>query len=232
MSATNRFRIAFALFLVAAYVVYSFAYPTGKLRYRMNVEIVIDGKRYAGSGVIEVRFRPKAKWMLAGSGVSTSVNGQAIVLESDSKGLILVLLTGPPADVTGGFGGGPAHLLVKQFDLASSVGSLDADTISSLPGIDAKKSLSASEMPAVLHLSDPETPASARLLKLIDPEHGPKAKLLSATIETTRDPITDGIEEHVPWVRDFESAKIARQAMAQPGHRLPVLDPRELYYGQ
>jgi hypothetical protein len=171
--------------------------------------------------------------MLGGDGVDSRVKGQAVILQGDDKDekdLLLVLLTGPPSNVYGGFSANPADLVVHQFELAQSIGSLNTDTIKSLSSIESKSELSASEMPFVLHLPDANSPASARQAHLDSGERRGEAHLIRAAIETTHDLITTGIENYIPWTPNFDSAVTARRAMAEGGPILDVTDSRSLFY--
>jgi hypothetical protein len=221
MSKTNNFRVVLLLILLGGFLLYSLAYPTGTLRYRMTVEIELDGQMYSGSGVLEARFWPKSKWTLSGGGIGTDTKGEAVVLEQEGDDdIVLVLLTGSSSREVGGFHMTPSAIPVEKFNLAPSIGSMEISTIKSLGSIDARAELSTSDLPFLVLFEDPNNPASAIGLT------PSRFKLHRATIETTDDAITNVIDRHLPWVTEFESAVTAFEAMSVGRRRLPVMDPR------
>lgn len=96
----KRFAIVVAA-VVALYLAWGWAFPSGTLRYRLGFEVDVDGKKHTGSGVIEVSYRIPPSWLLPGNRVSARAKGEAIVVDIGTRGQLFVALQGEPIRESG-----------------------------------------------------------------------------------------------------------------------------------
>jgi hypothetical protein len=89
------------------YVAYVVAFPTAYLRYRLTLNVDVDGVTQTGSGVVEFpySFAPDAFASLPGSTFYGDMRGSAITVDLGARGLLFVVneypaLADPAADKT------------------------------------------------------------------------------------------------------------------------------------
>jgi hypothetical protein len=175
--------------------VYELRY-THRYRYRLTIEVGVDGQVKSGSSVIQVTHRLDA---VPGRPpkYTASVSGAAVFIDLGPRGNLFALLTGP--DNTDA-----AAIAAKTFspppfrpDLASKEQQLQELTHSL-----AKAELHPDELPLLVmfkNMNDPSSIVQARSDDLSG-TFGPGVRLLHATIEMTNDPVTTGINEKLPWL--------------------------------
>ena len=99
----------------------------------------------------------------------------------------------------------PKYMIAKKCsrDVRDTTGPID--TAHRISACKAIYPLDLSELPDILLLKNAKDPAS---VAIVDP-HNPEAVLgagviiRSATIQLTDEPLTRGVDDHLPWVRDW-----------------------------
>ena len=184
--------------LIAACVVsfiiwYKIACPTYTYRYRMTVEVLVDGQVKSGSSVIEVNVSKQPKIGSAPAQVSR-VKGEAIFVDlGKGRNVVALLASGPYAkDVDYPYNVVPAlfHLTFDDPDLAR---------LSQLHG---GKDIPANFLPTFVTFADVNDAGTARV---INPDElalafGPGANL-RARVEITDAPVTREIERQLPFLK-------------------------------
>lgn len=75
------------------YVAYVVAFPTAYLRYRLTLNVDVDGVTRTGSGVVEIpySFAPDAFASLPGNTFYGDIRGSAITVDLGARGLLFVV---------------------------------------------------------------------------------------------------------------------------------------------
>jgi hypothetical protein len=191
--------IATAL-IAACILLLSTAFPSETIRYRLTLEVEIDGKPVAGSGVIQVKQFDTAAVLRSTGGAGAEVNGEAIILDLGRRGLVFGLLRGATLGLSEEWG--PRSLLLRVFGdvFGSETGPLPRIRI--LQRERPRRELPPTYLPMLVHFRDVNDPKS---IEQLDPTNfgatlGPGIVLRRAMIEITDDPITTGIEARLPWL--------------------------------
>lgn len=176
-------------------------FPSGTLRYRLTLEIEADGKVHTGSGVIELHFARQGWSDTATLGMKSTVKGEAVAVDLGSRGVLFATLKGVPAG-SGNYVSDPAAMVVKEFNLASSVGSLKGESLRSLNTVSARADIPPNRLPMLVRFRDLGDPTSVMLVepRELEKAFGPGVRFARATIETTRDAVTTGVEKKLPWL--------------------------------
>src|SRR5260370_3892357 len=99
--------VVFALSVGALLAGYWYKYPDYSYRYRLTVNIEVDGKIHSGSSVIEVKWRG-GPVIGDGGPFGPSVKGQAALVDLGDRGMVVGSLLGGacvhPCTSTGGCG--------------------------------------------------------------------------------------------------------------------------------
>jgi hypothetical protein len=90
--------LKFAVICVAislgCYAAYSLVFPTAYLRYRLTLDVDVDGVMRAGSGVIEISYQPPPDFMIGaigGNHFRGKMHGYAITVDLGDRGLLFVI---------------------------------------------------------------------------------------------------------------------------------------------
>jgi hypothetical protein len=189
------------------------AWNTYTYRYRLTIELQTPEGVRSGSGVIEVSTTKKATWVPQTGGIISSIRGEAVYVDLDSRGILFILLSGEKdSDAASIARRAFASLLPKSPDPT-----VVYDALSKLR---ADAELRPHELPMVVTFNDLADPKSVRLVRSDDLQatFGPDVRLIHAKIELTREPITTGIEQKLPWLRNFRGVL---GGQAQPDHLRP-----------
>jgi hypothetical protein len=191
--------VVLAASLGAAYAASNVAYPTYSYRYRLTIALEIDGKVHTGSSVIEPRWVGQAYIPGAGSFIPY-VRGQAAFIDLGQRGAVVALLTAPSHDERGIIvwpeGVGALWLVPRAFGTGLS----DAE-LPDLGRLSGRKELAPDNMPRLIWFSDVSNPRTARKIRSADIPaiFGPSARVATAFVEITRDPIVVDIGKKLPW---------------------------------
>ena len=181
---------------------YWYKYPNYSYRYRLTVNIEVDGKIHSGSSVIEVKWRG-GPVIGDGGPFGPSVKGQAALVDLGDRGMVVASLLGEtwghPYSSTGGWGA--LWIAAEAFGNHST-----AQEIPHLPELRGKRDLALDNMPRFLWFSNPQDPTTAKILLLQDipVAFGPSARFVGASVEITNDPIVTDIRQKIPWLKPLE----------------------------
>ena len=172
-------------------------------RYKMTVGVQTPEGVRLGSAVREVRYQSGGGWFLFGeSRPQWRVQGQAVVVDlPNGKSLYVLLRSEGPLDVSYGAriadrvlgNGGRVKRWPGPVELYPSV------PAESLGGAFTS---TASLMPMLVTFGNPRNPES---VELVDPTNmeakiGAGYSLKRVTIDIVAQPITTGLDEHLPWL--------------------------------
>jgi hypothetical protein len=183
--------------LVAAYM---YKYPNYTYRYRLTVNIEIDGKIYSGSSVIEVTWHGGPEIGDVGS-FHPTIRGQAPLVDLGKRGVIVASLIskdwGQPSKV--GDPWGALFIAPRAFGKSTEVTSIPE--FSSQHGL---RALEADNLPRFLWFSDSQDPTTAQEIRVHDNIFGPSGRFAGASVEITSDPLVINIREKLPWIKPLE----------------------------
>ncbi len=176
-------------------------------RAHFRLTVVVDGPHgsVTASGVYELSFTEMPAFPNPGSTTQTELRGDALPIRLPSGQIVYVLL----ARYYGEFGDpnhlgtwGPGYYLSKHY---GNVGRKDESQLAqgeSGPPIEVP----VIEMPALAYFSDPSRPETG---KLVDPRDlsaicGPGCAVRHVYVRLTNAPVTRGIADVLPLVRDIQ----------------------------
>ncbi|TFV37995.1 hypothetical protein E4K66_16295 [Bradyrhizobium frederickii] len=174
------------------------------IRYRLTVNVDVDGRLVSGSGVIQVKQSDMRPVFGSMGGAGSEISGEAVMVDLGPRGTLFALLRGPKT----GFGdlGGPAWMLFHVFaDLLK--GEIDPlPKVRLLVERRPHRVLPLDVIPMLVHFRDPNDPKSvvqvdpANLRATFDAD----VALREVTIEVTDDPITRAVETKLPWLKTIQ----------------------------
>jgi hypothetical protein len=173
------------------------AYPTYTFRYRMTVEVEVDGKFRSGASIIEVRLVTQPSIVVPVPSVLPEASGEAVFVDLGEGRNVLALLTSGPNLMDVDY---PKYVVPAHFGLST----VRAEW-SKYPRTPDRWDVRADRMPTFVTFLDVNDPKSARLLRPSDfgAVLGPGVHLRRVWIEMTNDPVTRGIFQRLPWLRGF-----------------------------
>lgn len=152
-------------------------------RFRLTVEVEVEGRRYTGSGVREVVSREVSAFPQSGTNVLSDVRGEAFWIDIPGKPTIFVTLK----EVEGGW---------SRYWMPGS--SVDA------PGEAAFRPspIPPSRGPALVYFEDINDLSSIRAVRseVLPDRFGRGARVVGISVAKTRDPLSIGILEKLPWM--------------------------------
>jgi hypothetical protein len=194
-------------------------------RYRMTVEVEVNGSKRAGLSVIQVTWVKQPQSLPIGvPEFAATVQGEATVIELDDRSALVALL-GPadPLDAPTP----PEFIAVRSYGLDDSNTSIPL--IAKQTGI---RRLEGKDIPALVIFADKAMSDSARIAKPRGPDRelAPGIKFRNATIEITSDPVTNDIGEKLPWwTMSDRPAAVARRAWLEQRNMGPSTEPESLF---
>jgi hypothetical protein len=192
--------------IIGFFFAWDWVFPSGALRYRLTIDVEADGTIHTGSGVIEVSFARQGWSDTQTLGMKPSIKGEAIAVDLGARGVLFALLKGVPTGDRN-YVSAPPAMAVKEFKLAPSVGSLKGEDLPRLSKISTRAEVPVGRLPMIVRFRDLNDPMS---VEQVDPGNleksfGGGARIVRATIETTRDAVTWGIERRLPWLTEYQS---------------------------
>jgi hypothetical protein len=204
----RRFGI-FAAFVAIILVAYIAVFNT-TIRYRLTLEASADGVPKTGSGVIQVNYS-KNNDPISRAEFSTSVRGEAVVLDLGPRGTLFALLKGGTDSRSV-----PEYIVLRAFDFPGGAfpGPITKG-LSQVQHLSGKRELPLASLPLLVRFRDPNNPMTVEKVDPLDLEKsfGPGAKLNRATLEIVSsgvwpfnwlglsgEPITNSIEQRLPWL--------------------------------
>jgi hypothetical protein len=180
--------------IVGAVLFYKGVFPTYTYRYRMTVEVTVDGVVHSGSSVIEVRLVRQPQVLSGVPRVRAELTGEAVFVDlGKGRNVIALLASGP----NGSNVDYPSYLVSKHFRL-SMWDDWDLAKYSELRG---RWDLPANQLPTFVTFADLNDPKSARVVSLNEFKRvfGPDVHLKRVEIEMTNAPVTLELEAKLPW---------------------------------
>jgi hypothetical protein len=180
--------VAIALYFVGSLIWLDRSFPAYTYRYRLSISPEIDGQVRTASSVIEVTAEESP---FGGGGAK--LRGQAPYLDLGDRGALIFSL-GNDYD-----GSGRAALWIgaKAFGNDSSV-----PNIKKLPTLTGRRNLPLDSIPFAIWFpkSGDLTQRRALLPQDFEDAFGPGARIASASVEITRDPVVLDIDKRLPWL--------------------------------
>jgi hypothetical protein len=197
--------------VVGAVVLYTIAYPSVALRYRLTLEAEVDGQPKSGSGVIEVTYRQRPSVGAVGRDVGVSFRGEAVVLDLGSHGALFALLKAGSDSRSG-----PESIVLRAFGFpGGAFPGWDDENPKKLRKLSGKRELPLESLPMLVRFRDVNDPKSVERVDPIDvgKSFSPSTRLTRATLEIvpagiTGEPVTTGIEKRLTWIPQHYDIKL------------------------
>jgi hypothetical protein len=204
----RKFAIVVLILITAVVVWFQWTFPTASYRYRLSISVETDGEVHSGSSVIEVwhRFNPRTLWHAVGT-YNDSIHGQAVLVDLGTRGVLVAALAKQP----GGCTVDARYLVGRAYEPAVDrkpcVTGYPA-TIENERALARKRGpveLTPDNLPAFIWFSDKTNPMTAKIAK---PEEfaaviGDSARLASAQIEITDDPVVIDLDKRLPLYKSL-----------------------------
>jgi hypothetical protein len=196
-------------------VLYKLAYPDYRHRYRLTLAIETDGKVHTGSSVMEVIYQGQPYVPGVGSYIP-HVRGQGVFVDLGKYGAIVAALH--PGTIQNGSTGANA-LAMKAYRVSGGYDSYR--TIGQQKG---RRKLEPDNMPLLIWFQDVNDPARARVIKQeeIPVLFKPTARLVSAHVEITSDPIVIDIDKKLPWYPELAKRQRKGGVIGRPNEIQPL----------
>jgi hypothetical protein len=94
MKRPPRFLVICAAIAGGLYLAYLVVLPTVYLRYRLTLDVDVDGVTRTGSGIVEIAYQPAPEWLVnigGGSHFGGEMRGYAITVDLGERGLLFVV---------------------------------------------------------------------------------------------------------------------------------------------
>ena len=197
------------------------AYPTYTYRYRMTVEVMVDGAIRSGSSVIEVQIHTQPN-LLANPTIVPKVRGEAVFVDlGGGRNVIALLASGR----NGNDVDSPYRLVPQLFRISYE----DSD-LPKLAGLRGHLDVPEKLLPTLVTFTDLNDPKSARVVQPAEfaQVFGPGVRFQRAWIEMTSDSISSGIKEKFPWIGNYaietEFERTLRSAAPGGGSMTPGMN--------
>lgn len=214
-------------FIAGALVWYRWTYPEYTHRYRLTIEVEVQGEIRSGTGVTEVSWERQPALGNAGPW-HTEVRGQAILIDLDARGALLALPVGGPGPIDDG-STSPQFLALRAFAGTHGIPAAKNPSISGYPiTAEALKALSdlppgttpeSFGMPRVVWLPDRASPPTARVIaldQLLD-IIGPDVRFREARLEIVDAPVTTDLATKLPWLKAMAAEEKQRRPVLKYG---------------
>ena len=164
--------------------------------YRYKIEIEIGGRRYFGHGVRETVTREQSAWPDQTSLLTRRTRGEAFWIDVPGSPTLFVLLPG--------YDGYFFQEWNPDLHLVKTEYKRDGFKRYFIDGKIESATLAPPQLPALLYFKDPMLPASGEVLDPLKLEklYGAGARVVRASVARTREAMTRGIKEKIPWIID------------------------------
>lgn len=189
---------AIVLALAATLAAYLWLNREAPIRYRLTATVESGGKLYTASTVNEVRWSFQEYWSPP---AVSSMTGEALIVEVPGKAPIFFLLSADGSADWAEFL--PMETFISK--LPDPHGSI-RERVRELGRLEAGATIPPERYPMIVAFRDLTKPDSVYELSAdgLSPPLGPGSRLVSLTIEMTRDrPTTGAVETMLPWLKGF-----------------------------
>ena len=195
----KKLAIILAAVIVVPYLIFQFLYPSVTHRYRLTLVADDNGKTVTGSGVIEASYWKKSQFMGAHGEYGNSARGETVVVDFGRKDQLFALLKEGTDSRSA-----PQWIVYPAFGIGRT--SPPDQELRQLRAVTDKAELDFTLLPMLVRFHDINDP---KTVERVDPNNlaasfGPGVKLVKATIEITRDPVTTGITNRLTWLRSLK----------------------------
>jgi hypothetical protein len=204
-----------ALAVVGAFALYKLSYPTYSCRYRMTVNVEVDGQLRSGSSVVEFAVVKQMQFLPTVNPKRFEAEGEAVYVDLGSQRRLIALLRSGEFAENGHF---PLSVVPVHFKLNTD------RQWASLSSLQGKWELPEKYLPTLVTVSDPNDSATLRVVRpdQIPQVFGPNVRWRSIVIEMTRDPVTRGLEARLPFL--VSQKNTLRRAYGYPDKFVPRYD--------
>lgn len=202
-----------SMVIMVLFGLYAFAFPSVTVRYRLTVEVAVDGKVHSGSSVIEATFAKEISWFSNyRERGSATARGEAVAVDIGEKGTLFALLRGVDNQRTGA-----PEILLTAFPVRQGASDRSMiDRIARVRTLSGRAQLV--DVPMLVRFRDIKDPTTVEQVDPLDlaRSFGPGVSLHRATIEIadvgswpanalglSGDPVTRGIEKRLEWLSAF-----------------------------
>lgn len=207
--------------VVGGYIAWQIFYPTIDIRYRLTLDVDVNGVRHTGSGVVEIEYNTSATLLRrvvtgAAQGLVGFMHGDAITVDLGDRGLLFVVNNAPC------FNSGTPRIFVKARNLSNLPLALHESGASRpsqsetafLRGVQHQTDIVGvlpEQLPMLIRFRDIQDRGSAQA---VDPRDlarafGSGVKLVEATLQVTSDSITPTPSSWPSWlVQEKKDARL------------------------
>lgn len=191
---------------------YWYKYPNYTCRYRLTVNIEVDGKLHSGSSVIEVTWHGGPEIGDVGA-YHPTIRGQATLVDLDGRGVLVATLIAEDWGWHNSNAGYGALWLVPR-----AFGDQKGGDHAMLPTLRGKRKLAFDNLPRFLWFANPQDPTTATTLLVDDVPRlfGPSARFAGAFVEITREPLVIDVRQKLPWIKVLEEKARGEQVLYLP----------------
>jgi hypothetical protein len=164
------------------------ALPTYTYRYRMTVNVMVDGNIQSGSSVIEVAITKQP----SGLPETRSLSGEAVFIDLGKRRNVIALLASGPIARDVDY---PSYIAPVVFGLRST------DDLPKLSQMHGSRQVTSDRLPTFMTFTNLADPTTA---SVVPPDEfsqvfGADVRLIGVWVEMTSGPVTEGIEKRFPW---------------------------------
>lgn len=203
-------------------------YPTGRVPYRLTVEVETPEGVMSGSGV-RVAYYFLEPPILPGTGASAEIHGEAFPVDLGSRGALFVLLASRSDAGRPDYNEATDFLDIMTPEWRRSVRS--AAQTRALNSLSIRTTVPVKFMPFLVRFRNEKDAAT---VEAVDPENlaasfGPGVRLKQMTMETvsrgwwplnefglTGEPMTRGIEKRLGWLKSLKTGSITGNTLFEP----------------
>jgi hypothetical protein len=185
--------------VIVTFVEYKNAYPLYTFRYRMTLEVIVDGQVRSGSSVFEVKIKRQPTAFTAPP-VTTTWSGEAVFVDlGEGRNVVAVLYHHESPT----FWDYPVYVVPKLAKLAINK---DED-LKKYARLRGPWEMPASELPVFLSFSDVGNNRTVSFVKADEfgKAFGPAVQFKRVVVEMTDSPVTTQISDQLPFLSDLNA---------------------------
>jgi hypothetical protein len=209
-----------AAIIVGVVVLWMTAFPGVTVRYRLTLEVELNGERKTGSSVSEVSYRKNPQLLGASANTVAEVRGEAVWVDLGERDALLGLLA------PGGDQRRPEYVLPVLYGVTS--GGVGLEELGRIGALKGRREVPFGSVPPMVRLRNVNDP---KAVELVAPAgHG--LKLVEATIEIVDAgywplnqvglsgvPISHKLRDQLPWLGDNSSMSTFWRSLYAAGFR-------------
>jgi hypothetical protein len=201
-----------ALVVVGVFALYKLSYPTYSCRYRMTVNVEVDGQLRSGSSVIEFSVTKQMQFLPDVNPIRFDAKGEAVFVDLGGQRSLIALLRSGEFAQNGHF---PLSVVPAHFNLNRD------HQYTSLASLRGRWELADKDLPTLATFSDANNSATLRVIRpdQLEQAFGPNIRWRGVVIEMTTDPVTRGLETRLPFL--VSQKNTLRRAYGHPREFIP-----------